>query len=188
MTVVGARSARVRERLAELLAPFGGELRTFADPTTAETVKIVHNVFNATKISFWNEVWQVCQAIGVDHDEVATTVARSAEGSFNPMYGIRGGAPYGGVCLPKDTNGMLGFARGLGVSMPLLEAVVTINDAMIDHVESEFAQLPAQRYETAAAERGLQQPAEAEPDDRAGTHSPPLVVQLPTPTTNGVAV
>ncbi len=111
MTVIGARSKRVQERLTALLAPFGGELRVFDDPATAEMIKCAHNIYNATKISFWNEMWLVCQELGIEHDDVAGTVARSAEGSFNPMYGIRGGAPYGGVCLPKDTNGFLGFAR-----------------------------------------------------------------------------
>jgi len=130
MTVVGSRDDATTARLRELLAPFGGELRTFADPATAELVKCAHNIFNATKISFWNEMWLVAQRIGVDLDEVATTVARSAEGSINPRYGIRGGAPYGGVCLPKDTNGFLGYAGGVGVDMPLLRAVVETNDRL----------------------------------------------------------
>ncbi|MEJ3746565.1 nucleotide sugar dehydrogenase [Actinomycetes bacterium KLBMP 9797] len=143
MTVVGARSKRVRERLATLLTPFGGELRLFDQPATAEMVKCAHNIYNAAKISFWNEMWRVCQAIGVDHDEVATTVARSAEGSFNQEYGIRGGAPYGGVCLPKDTNGFLGFAERHGVEMPLLDAVVAVNDRMADLVDRELATLAA---------------------------------------------
>lgn len=135
MTVIGASNKRVQERLAGLLAPFGGELRVFDQPETAEMVKIVHNVFNATKISFWNEIWRVCQEVGIPHEEVATTVAKSAEGSFNINYGIRGGAPYGGVCLPKDTNGMLGFAEEFGVSMPLLESVVAVNNSM-EHVSA----------------------------------------------------
>jgi UDPglucose 6-dehydrogenase len=144
MTVVGARSKRVRERLAVLLAPFGGELRVFDQPTTAEMIKCAHNIFNAAKISFWNEMWRVCQAIGVDHDEVATTVARSAEASFNPEYGIRGGAPYGGVCLPKDTNGFLGFAAQHGIDMPLLSAVVGVNEQMTELVERELVTLQAE--------------------------------------------
>lgn len=138
MTVIGANSKRVGERLRDLLAPFGGELRLFDSPTTTEMIKCAHNIFNATKISFWNEMWQVCDRIGVDHDEVAGTVARSAEGSTNPNYGIRGGAPYGGVCLPKDTNGFLGFARTVGVDMPMLAAVVAVNDGMITQLEREL--------------------------------------------------
>jgi UDPglucose 6-dehydrogenase len=130
MTVIGARRQRVRALLAEVLAPFGGEVRVFDQPRTAELVKCVHNLFNAAKISFWNEIWLVCRQLGIDPDVVAGTVADSAEGSFNRRYGIRGGSPFGGLCLPKDTLGFLGFARGIGISMPLLEAVVIVNEAM----------------------------------------------------------
>jgi UDPglucose 6-dehydrogenase len=130
MTVIGSREPDTLARLSALLSPFGGELRTFDDPATAEFVKCAHNVYNAAKISFWNEMWLVAQRIGIDADAVSTTVARSAEGSINPLYGIRGGTPYGGVCLPKDTNGFLGFAAGVGVDMPLLQAVVEVNDRM----------------------------------------------------------
>jgi UDPglucose 6-dehydrogenase len=151
MTVIGARSRRVQERLAALLTPFGGELRVFDQPTTAEMVKCTHNIFNAAKISFWNEMWRVCQAIGVDHDEVATTVVRSAEGSFNPRYGIRGGAPYGGVCLPKDTSGFLGFAEQHKINLPLLEAVVQVNDEMADLIDRELTTL--QRVSNTSAAR-----------------------------------
>jgi len=139
MTVIGARSKRVQERLAALLTPFGGELRVFNDPTTTEMIKCAHNLYNAAKISFWNEMWLVCRDLDIDHDDVAGTVARSAEGSFNPLYGIRGGAPYGGVCLPKDTNGFLGFADARDVPMPLLQAVVKVNDDMGARVAAELA-------------------------------------------------
>jgi UDPglucose 6-dehydrogenase len=131
MTVVGARNRRVRERLAALFAPFGGELRLFEEPTTAELVKCAHNLFNAAKISFWNELHGVAERLGIDPEAVATTVARSAEGSFNPDYGIHGGAPYGGACLPKDTRAFLGFADSIGVEVPLLRAVVEVNDRLV---------------------------------------------------------
>jgi UDPglucose 6-dehydrogenase len=83
-------------------------------------------------------MWLVAREIGVDLDPVAATVARSAEGSINPEYGIRGGAPYGGVCLPKDTQGFLGFADSVGVSMPLLSAVVETNDKLAEIVDHEI--------------------------------------------------
>lgn len=130
MTVIGARSRRVAERLQDLLEPFGGKLRVFDRPETAELVKCAHNIFNAAKISFWNEMWLVCARLGLDLDEVADTVADSAEGSYNRQYGIHGGAPYGGACLPKDTLGFLGFARQLGMGMPLLRAVIEVNDLL----------------------------------------------------------
>jgi UDPglucose 6-dehydrogenase len=138
MTVIASREPEAVEKLRALLSPFGGELRTFVNPAEAEFVKSAHNIFNAAKISFWNEMWLVAREIGVDLDPVAATVARSAEGSINPEYGIRGGAPYGGVCLPKDTQGFLGFADTVGVDMPLLRAVVDTNDKLAKIVDHEI--------------------------------------------------
>ena len=132
MTVVAAANPATRERLAALLAPFGGEMKTFPAPRTAEFIKAAHNIYNAAKISFWNEMWLVAREVDVELDEVSDVVSRSAEGSFNISYGIRGGAPYGGVCLPKDTNGFLGFAQRVGVDMPLLDAVVRVNEHLED--------------------------------------------------------
>lgn len=130
VTVVASRSPRTRERLEELLRPFGGRLDSFSDPSMTELIKCAHNLYNAAKISFWNEMWLVSQRLELDGDVVAQTVARSSEASFNPEYGIRGGQPYGGACLPKDTKGFLGFAAEQGVEMPLLSAVDGVNERM----------------------------------------------------------
>jgi hypothetical protein len=163
MTVVGARSRRVGERLAALLQPFGGELRVFDKPETAELVKCVHNLYNATKISFWNEMWLVARALHLDPDDIASTVSRSAEGSLNPAYGIRGGAPFAGRCLPKDTDGFLAFARELGLPMPLLDSVVGVNRHLTERVEGELEALsrgPGRVLDLRDAERRHAVPAE----------------------------
>jgi UDPglucose 6-dehydrogenase len=130
MTVIGSRSRRTVERLVDLYQGFGGEVRAFSSPAEAELVKCAHNLFNATKISFWNEMWKIGERLGVGVDQVAATVAQSAEGSINPEYGIKGGKPFGGACLPKDAQGFLGFAAQLGVEMPVLEAVIRTNDSL----------------------------------------------------------
>lgn len=158
MTVIGSRDTNTLTQLTALLAPFGGQLCTFSDPASAELSKCAHNVFNATKISFWNEMWLVAQRLGIDLDSVATTVAQSAEGSTNPWYGIRGGAPFGGMCLPKDTAGFAGFADQIGVETPLLRAVIAINERMEAMMSSEVeaisaASSNATRPEVAASER-----------------------------------
>ncbi len=141
MTVIASRSTLTVQRLVELFRPFGGLVKTFDDPRQAELVKCAHNIFNATKISFWNEFWLVAQHLGLNGDEVAATVALSAEASTNPQYGIRGGAPYGGACLPKDTAGFLGFANDLGVAMPLLSAVIEVNQTMAQRVSEELTEV-----------------------------------------------
>jgi UDPglucose 6-dehydrogenase len=153
MTVIASRSTRAQQLLHDLLAPFGGELRIFDNPAYAELIKCAHNIFNAAKISFWNEMWLVAEHLGVDLSEVSSTVAISAEGSFNPQYGIRGGAPYGGVCLPKDTNGFLGFAAEQGLKMPLLEAVVQVNERLAVIEDQEIDALLDERGEIPAARR-----------------------------------
>jgi UDPglucose 6-dehydrogenase len=130
MTVLASRTPETLRRLTKLFQNFGGELRAFDDPVTAELIKAVHNAFNATKISFWNEMWQLSQRLGVSSEDVASTVARSAEGSTNPLYGIEGGFAYGGDCLPKDIDGLIKVGIDWGADMRLLESVRAVNDAL----------------------------------------------------------
>ena len=95
----------------------------------AETQKYVHNLFNACKISFFNEMRMICETMEVDADKVFELVAKSAEASWNPKYGIRNLGPYGGTCLPKDTTAFLAWAKDeLGKSMPLMTAVIKVNE------------------------------------------------------------
>ncbi len=128
MTVVGSSNKRCLELLEELYRPFGGEFRAFADPQTTEMIKCAHNIYNATKISFWNEMGLVADHLGIDIRSVAETVARSAEGSTNIGYGIEAGRPYGGACLPKDTRGFLGFAGQNALELNMLQATVAVNE------------------------------------------------------------
>jgi len=139
MTVIGSRSRRTAERLADLYRPFGGRIKTFSDPAEAELAKCAHNLFNATKISFWNEMWLVARALGLPIDGIAQTVAYSAEGSINPEYGIRAGSAYGGACLPKDAKGFLGFAAELGLEMPMLAGVIRVNEIMAGEPDADLA-------------------------------------------------
>lgn len=145
VTIIGSRSPRTRERLADLYRPFGGTIRLFNSPTKAEFAKVAHNLFNATKISFWNEMWQVAARLGVSSDEIASVVAYSAEGSINPEYGIRGGLPFGGACLPKDGYGFIGFAEDIQIDIPLIEAVMRVNEAMDELLNAELEGLSAAR-------------------------------------------
>jgi UDPglucose 6-dehydrogenase len=126
LVVIGARRQRVAQQVRELLTPLGGAVRLFDDPATAELIKCTDSLVNATKISFWNEIWQVCRLLDLNPDQVAEAVAATAAGSRDPLYGIRGGAPYAGS-LPRDTRGFLDFAAELGLPMPLLSAVVGVN-------------------------------------------------------------
>ena len=131
--VIGALDENSDRALRALYAPWSDVPTVSMSIRTAEATKYVANLFNATKISFFNEMHRVLSALGADADVAATTAARGAEGLTNPLYGTRGGAPYGGVCLPKDTRGFLGHADGLGLGdlVPLLRATIQINEELM---------------------------------------------------------
>ncbi len=133
VVVLGAEDARSHDILSSIVKPIADQAGAYlieTDIRTAEMLKYTSNLFNATKISFANEMWSVCRSLGVDGNRVLSFVARSAEASWNPSYGIRGGTPFGGSCLPKDTRAFLSFAGANSLDMPLLEAVVHVNDRM----------------------------------------------------------
>jgi UDPglucose 6-dehydrogenase len=130
LTVIGASERRSAEELKKLYGPFGSDI-VITEIKVAEMMKYVHNMFNATKISFFNEMHLVCQSLGISSDVVNSMVARSAEGMWNPWYGIKGGKPYGGMCLPKDTRAFRTYARELNLNhMLLLDAVIKVNEEM----------------------------------------------------------
>ena len=144
MTVIAARRADVRSRLSALLGPFGGAIRVTDQFVEAELIKVTHNAYNAAKISFFNEMYRVASAVDVDGHFVAEVVSRSAEGSTNPDYGIRGGSAFGGACLPKDLDGLIAFAATLGVEVPILEATRRINQSLISQTPSLTVENPGE--------------------------------------------
>lgn len=100
------------------------------DYETAEYAKLLHNTFNAAKISFFNEAWAIAKELGIDGNFVNEIVSRSAEGSWNEEYGIVGGTPYGGQCLPKDVSLLLKFCTEKKLDSPLLAAVQKVNQSL----------------------------------------------------------
>jgi UDPglucose 6-dehydrogenase len=126
ITVLGASDRCTADILDQLFRPFGA-LIVHCTPTEAELIKYVNNVYNAVKISYFNEVHVICEGLGVDSNLVGAAVARTAESMWNPLYGTRGGVPYGGACLPKDTTAFMQFARDNGFEHLMLEATMEVN-------------------------------------------------------------
>jgi UDPglucose 6-dehydrogenase len=93
----------------------------------AEFQKYVHNHFNASKISFFNELRRVAIAIGVDAERVFALVAQSSEAMWNEEYGTLDLGPFGGACLPKDLEAFLTWADRKGLDLPILSAVKQSN-------------------------------------------------------------
>jgi len=129
ITVLGCYDQQTFDMLKRLYTPFGS-LIVQCTPTEAELIKYVNNVYNAVKISYFNEVHAICERLGADSNLIGATVARSSESMWNPLYGTRGGVPFGGACLPKDTAAFMEFARKLGMEHLMLEATIEVNKSL----------------------------------------------------------
>jgi UDPglucose 6-dehydrogenase len=128
-TIIGQYDSKSGDFLEDIYSVFECE-KIRVDLDMAEFMKFVHNCFNATKISFSNEIWKVGQRFGVDANLALRLAAKTAEGLWNPNYGLIGGQPYGGHCLPKDTESFAQFAQRINAVTPLLSAVVQVNRQM----------------------------------------------------------
>lgn len=100
------------------------------DPTTSELIKLVTNSLRAINISFWNELYELCQRCGADINMVAEAadpgkVLGVWEGG---RFGTRFfGVPYGGKCLPKDLRHLIEAFRQFGLNPVILEAAAAVN-------------------------------------------------------------
>lgn len=101
----------------------------------AEMQKFIHNLCNATKISFFNEMRLLCERIGVDDDRIMPIVAKSAEALWNPEYGTKDYGPFGGKCLPKDTVAFVAWAQRNGWEARMVKAAVEVNDLYAKRLE-----------------------------------------------------
>jgi UDPglucose 6-dehydrogenase len=128
--VIGAADATSEAAVRGLYEPWPDVPVFVMPPRTAEATKYVANLFNATKISFFNELHRVLSTLEADSSIAAQAVALGAEGLWNPTYGTKGGAPFGGACLPKDLEAFLAVADELGVDVPLLRAVQEVNASL----------------------------------------------------------
>jgi UDPglucose 6-dehydrogenase len=126
--VVGVRRTEVAERLRELYAPFLRTERPFLvmSPESAEMTKYVANAMLATKISFINEMANLCEHVGADINDVRRGIGHDARIGFPFLFP---GAGYGGSCFPKDVLALISMARKLDVPVQLMEAVDRVNAA-----------------------------------------------------------
>jgi UDPglucose 6-dehydrogenase len=122
--VVGAEDAGVGERIAALYRAFGGS-ELITDVTSAEMIKHASNAFLATKISFINEIANVCEEVGANVDLVARGMGLDARigSSF-----LRPGLGFGGSCFPKDVAALKQLAGNSGYHFQLLSAVIEVNE------------------------------------------------------------
>ncbi|HEX4669430.1 MAG TPA: UDP-glucose/GDP-mannose dehydrogenase family protein [Solirubrobacterales bacterium] len=109
--------------VARLYQPVGEILHT--DVASAEMIKLASNAFLATKISFINEIANVCEEVGADVGEVARGMGLDER--IGPSF-LRPGIGYGGSCFPKDVSALKMLAGNTGYHFQLLTAVIEVNE------------------------------------------------------------
>lgn len=126
-TIVGATNDLVSRRLVVLYRERFPKMKIFqTDPTTAELVKYMANTYLATKVIFANQIYDLCQTLGVNYEEVKKMVVADHR-IYNSHLDITTERGFGGKCFPKDTVALLGLAKKLKVDLSLLEKVWRIN-------------------------------------------------------------
>lgn len=99
---------------------------------TAELIKYTNNSFLATKISFINQISNICQSIpGANVEDVAKTIGLDPR--IGPLF-LSAGPGYGGSCLPKDVKAIINFSNKIGVNPVLLDAVESVNDYQLKNL------------------------------------------------------
>jgi UDPglucose 6-dehydrogenase len=126
--VVGVRQPALAEPLRELYAPFLRTERPFLvmSPESAEMTKYAANAMLATKISFINEIANLCEPLGADINDVRRGIGHDARIGFQFLFP---GAGFGGSCFPKDVRALMWTARRNEQSLMLLSAVDQVNEA-----------------------------------------------------------
>ncbi len=129
--VVGVRRPEVGQRLHELYGPFLRTDRPFLvmTPESAEMTKYVANCLLATKISFINEMANLCEMYNADINEVRRGIGHDSRIGFSFLFP---GVGYGGSCFPKDIRAVIHMAQSRGLPARMMEAVDTVNEAQKD--------------------------------------------------------
>jgi UDPglucose 6-dehydrogenase len=123
-TILGSLDREAAEKVAQLHLPLRAPIM-ITDLRTAEMIKYASNAFLATKISFINEIANICEALGADVKEVA--VGMGYDRRIGPQF-LDAGLGYGGSCFPKDVKALAYMAAEKGRHPQLLRAVMEIND------------------------------------------------------------
>lgn len=125
--VIGTRSERARKILEDLFAPFvrQGNPIIFMDERSSELTKYASNSYLATRITFMNEIANICERIGANVDLVR--IGMGSDSRIGKRF-LFPGIGYGGSCFPKDVSALHKSARQSGYEFSILDAVMSVND------------------------------------------------------------
>jgi len=125
--VIGAEGARARDLMKEVYRALYLNETPYIETglETAEMIKYASNAFLAVKITFINEVANLCEKVGADVQDVAKAMGR--DGRIGSKF-LHAGPGYGGSCFPKDTHAMAMIGRDYGEPMSIVETTIQVND------------------------------------------------------------
>jgi UDPglucose 6-dehydrogenase len=137
--VVGTRSERAKKYMSDLYAPFvrQGNPVIFMDEKSAELTKYAANSFLAAKISFMNEIAQLCERVGADVDMVRRGIGSDDRIGKRFLFP---GIGYGGSCFPKDVQALIMSSDEVNYDFKILKAVEAVNEKQKLHLLSKIEQ------------------------------------------------
>ncbi len=136
--VIGCGSERAKKLMSELYAPFvrSGNPLIFMDVRSAELTKYAANAFLATKITFMNEISQLCERLDADVDMVRLGIGSDARIGKRFLFP---GIGYGGSCFPKDVQALVKSSNEVAYDFQILNAVMDVNEKQKLHLIPKVA-------------------------------------------------
>lgn len=129
LTLIGSDNKEAAKVMATLYEMLPGEI-IIADLRVAEIMKYVNNTFHALKISFANEIGNICKELNINSHEVMDIFCKDKQLNISPYY-FKPGFAYGGSCLPKDLKGLQTLAHDLYLSVPVIDSIDKTNNIQI---------------------------------------------------------
>lgn len=139
--VIGARTERAAETMRRLYKPFimSGNPIIFMDQRSAEVTKYAANSFLATKISFMNEIANLCERVGADVDNVRKGIGTDSRIGRRFLFP---GVGYGGSCFPKDVSALFKTSQEYDYNFQILDAVMKVNysqkELLVEKIVSHY--------------------------------------------------
>ncbi|MGH4121489.1 MAG: UDP-glucose dehydrogenase family protein [Clostridium sp.] len=121
--VIGCESEKAEDIMRKLYEPFNIKM-VFTTPETAELIKYTSNAFLSVKISFMNEIANLCNKVGADINVIA--YALGLDKRISPLF-LKAGIGYGGSCFPKDTKALIRISENNNCELKILKATVDAN-------------------------------------------------------------